>query len=226
MYRDRITSNSTWSTDILVQAYQKKPELFQRLDGDNTRITPVEVPLAYSDVRLVHTLTDPITKRKRDVIVDTIKMGPVDINKNTGERKWERYIAGPYKRIEWPYDDAPEYDDHQDDTLRISVDEQTFVPTLLTPPMPLSVIDELRGKYSKYRTRHDEQYLAKQVEKEEALNARSNWESTMKMPVQLFHEKQKAEKEKRGEPQLTEDMLARIGEVMAANRAAKSSQTA
>ena len=45
------------------------------------------------------------------------------------------------------------------DTLRIDVDTQTWTPTLLRAPLPGTVIDELRGKYSVFRTRHDADYL-------------------------------------------------------------------
>ncbi|KAF2490956.1 hypothetical protein BU16DRAFT_530537 [Lophium mytilinum] len=210
----------------LNMAYQKKPELFSKLDGDSSRITATEIAVKYEDVRLVHTMRDQKTGVKRDVIVEEIDMRKIKTDKHTGKKTWARYVPGTDSEIEWPYDDEPEYEDRPDDTLRLTVDEQTFVPTLLTPPMPPSVIDELRGKYSKYRTRHDEDYIAKLVEKEEQENAKNNWASTMRMPIQLLHEQQRAEKAARGEPQLTEDMLARIGEVMAANQAAQKAKTA
>ncbi|KAF2809694.1 uncharacterized protein BDZ99DRAFT_444161 [Mytilinidion resinicola] len=210
----------------LNMAYQKKPELFRKLDGDTSRISPVEVAVKYEDVRLIHTMEDPRTGTRRDVIVDEVEVRRIRINKNTGEKTWVRFVPGTDSEIEWPYDDEPDLEDHHDDTLRLTVDKPTFVPTLLTPPMPPSVIDELRGKYSKYRTRHDEDYIARQVEKEQQENAKNNWASTMRMPIQLLHEKQRADKAARGEPQLTEDMLARIGELMAANRAAQETKTA
>jgi large subunit ribosomal protein L24 len=120
----------------------------------------------------------------------------------------------------------PEHTDHEDDTLRITVEERTFVPTLLIPPFPETVIDELRGKYSKFRTRHDEDYVERKMEEDEEAEARKNLAVKMRTPLQEFHIKQKEEKEKRGEPQLTEDMLARIGEVIAANKARQQNATA
>src|SRR5262249_48234034 len=53
-----------------------------------------------------------------------------------------------------------------DDTLRITTEEVTFLPTLIQMPTPASVIDELRNKYSKFRIRHDEEYIEKVKKKE------------------------------------------------------------
>ena len=45
------------------------------------------------------------------------------------------------------------------DTLRIERDAQTWIPTLLRAPLPSPIIDELRGKYSIFRTRHEPEYV-------------------------------------------------------------------
>jgi large subunit ribosomal protein L24 len=54
-----------------------------------------------------------------------------------------------------------------DDTLRITTEEVTFLPTLIQMPTPAGVLDELRNKYSKFRIRHDDAYIEK-VKKKEA----------------------------------------------------------
>ena len=45
------------------------------------------------------------------------------------------------------------------DTPRLDRDSPTWTPTLLRAPLPGAVIDELRGKYSEFRTRHDPDFL-------------------------------------------------------------------
>ena len=47
------------------------------------------------------------------------------------------------------------------DTARFERDDQTWTPTLLRAPLPSLIIDELRGKYSKFRTRHEPEFLQK-----------------------------------------------------------------
>lgn len=45
------------------------------------------------------------------------------------------------------------------DTPRLDVDTPSWTPTLLRAPLPSTIIDELRGKYSKFRTRHDPEFV-------------------------------------------------------------------
>lgn len=182
------------------------------------------MPIPYDDVHLVGTIEDPETGSSKDVIVENVKMvpereGPSTIKRDpfTGEIEYKRYIKGSNIEIPLPPKAEPDHEDHESDTLRITVEENTFIPTLLFPPMPETVIDELRGKYSKFRTRHDEEFLEKvkntdrQGERMQQLGLR------MRTPLQELHALEKEKKAQRPEPQLTEDMLARIGEVMAAN---------
>lgn len=53
--------------------------------------------------------------------------------------------------------------DGEMDTSRVDVEASTFVASLGEPPMPSTVIDELRNKYSKFRTRHDPEYLRQKM---------------------------------------------------------------
>ncbi len=98
----------------------------------------------------------------------------------------------------------------------MDVETETYQPTLLSAPLPGGVIDELRNKYGKYRTRHDPEYIAK-VEAEEA--QKRAWENTkIRTPVQELNKKARMERKALGRPELSEDMLERIGKVMAENR--------
>ncbi len=174
---------------------------------DKRPIRAMEVPIPVTNVRLVHPLPHPETGVVRDVI---IKKLIADQNR--------RYVPGLNVKIPWPPKEPEKHDDHDDDTLRMEVEEETWVPTLLRPPMPPSVIDELRNKYSKFRTRHDEDYIAKKLAEDEETQRRKSMRASMRTPVKQLNRKERAEKKSKGKPVLSEDLLAKIGEVMAAKK--------
>ena len=105
------------------------------------------------------------------------------------------------------------------DTLRFEVEEKTWTPTLLRAPMPDGVIDELRNKYSRFRTRHEPAYQHALEMRERRKAAYKAWvKSGGNMLLSPTKEAQMAEKRKlkeKGEPTLEREVLERIGEVMA-----------
>lgn len=111
----------------------------------------------------------------------------------------------------------PELREYDNDTLRITVEETTWVPTLLIPPMPETVIDELRNKYSRYRTRHDEEWMEMKMKQDEEAEKLRN-AVTMRTPLQEFHLRQRQAAANREPPEPTEDLLAQIGEMMAKSK--------
>jgi len=193
------------------------PEWAQQEDNMEAR-TSRPFSILYEDVRLVYPLPNEETGVPQDVIIDRLER--VNEQWDDVKRVWdkgERSIPGTNTLIPWPESIAPEETDHEDDTLRISVEEETFRPHLMFPPMPTSVIDELRSKYSKFRTRHDLAF----VQKMEAIDAREEKRKGlikgMRTPLQELADmraKQKAATEK----QLTDEQLAKIGQVIAAER--------
>lgn len=182
-------------------------------------VQTTEAPLPLSSVRLVTPVTDPSTGNKRDVIVNEITL-----------EKGKRYIANymnpltsqPHY-IPWPEKEKPEFQDNDNDTLRIDVEQETWVPTLLRTPMPSGVIDELRNKYSKFRTRHEDSYLElkedidrKTKEREGEMKWGGGTPRVMLTPIQELNRQRRMER--RGveeENKLTEEVLAGIGETMA-----------
>ena len=76
------------------------------------------------------------------------------------------------------------------------------------------VIDELRNKYSKFRTRHDPEYIEGKWAKEKAKEG----PAMIRTPVQELNRKIRLEKKALGKPELPEDVLERIGRVMAQNK--------
>ncbi|KAK4146486.1 uncharacterized protein C8A04DRAFT_9772 [Dichotomopilus funicola] len=178
-----------------------------------------------SAVRLVHPLQDPATGAIRDVIIRELK--PVAIRHDRQSRKFffSRIVPGLNVRIPWPKVPAAVRQDFPVDTLRIDVEERTFIPTLLRPPMPESVLDELRNRYSKFRTRHTEEYVAKIAaqEAEKKLRRKGARAEEMLLPVQEYNRKMREIRRQRGQPVLSEEMLAKIGEVIAKNKQSRSS---
>jgi large subunit ribosomal protein L24 len=195
------------------------PEWMQKAEGQENRpVRTVEQPISLASVKLVVPLPDPETGITRDVIVNRVVNGNIFHDRHTGRKSWSRFIAGLNVVIPWPKIEPKEHKDYDCDTLRVDIEAKTFVPTLLKPPMPSTVIDELRNKYSKFRTRHDEEYIQAKLREDEEKEAKKKMMKEMMTPLK---EKQKEERKRlkaKGKPKLTEEMLAKIGEVMARNR--------
>ncbi|KAF2166806.1 hypothetical protein M409DRAFT_66375 [Zasmidium cellare ATCC 36951] len=199
--------------DISIPEWLKQENQNDRDMATQARSVPLE------DVKLVYPLPDPKTGAHRDVIID--RLLPVNRHWDKNLKEWDdgdRVIPGTNMLIPWPEKADPDYEDHESDSLRISVEEQTFRPFLIRPPMPLSVIDELRGKYSRFRTRHDYDYVVKKEMQEAKESDRKNLIKTMRTPLQELADlraKQRQEQPK----ELTPEQLAKIGEVIAREQA-------
>ncbi|KAI6381064.1 hypothetical protein MCOR25_001362 [Pyricularia grisea] len=205
----------------------------------NVRIPPFVEPLArgqpvitmpsampVSAVRLVHPIPDPKTGEIKDVVIKNLVARGFYHDRPTRKSTWYRMVPGLNMKIPWPKTPPTVHEDHPVDTLRIDVENKTWVPTLTVPPMPESVIDELRNKYSKFRTRHTEEYLAKKQAEIDAKKARNKMGETMLTPLQEYNKKQREIRAAQPAPQLTDEMLAKIGEIMARNRASPLSKEA
>lgn len=89
--------------------------------------------------------------------------------------------------------------------------------------MPGGVIDELRNKYSKFRTRHEDSYL-KRFAKVDAREGRREvrrqlgWKEGMMTPVKELLVKKRVERMERQEEGISEEVLGRIGEAIARRR--------
>lgn len=197
-----------------------------------------------SKVALVYPIFDAETKTKRDVMIRLQHIRTKESLDDFGEKKRQRFVKLPSQRdVEVPFQDiAPvEQTSHPDDTSRLEVDAETFVPTLRNLPFPPSVLDELRGKYSKFRTRHDAEYIEKkEAEDRERALAKSQgvsydrWVSAgvatpedraimmerMRNMVTPGHEARREERKarkSRGWPGLAKADLEALGEQMARN---------
>ena len=202
-------------------------------DPDKTPFRSWEASISLSDVRLVAPLPHPETGIRRDVIINELELQGGDKPHpreyrpdyedspfNRGPRT--RWVAGVVPRIYIPYPEKAEeetiHDDNDCDTPRLHVEPRTWTPTLRFPPMPSTLIDELRNKYSLFRTRHDDDYIAEKIAVEEAAKSRTReLKKQMLTPIQELNRKARAERRAKGKPTLTDEELSKIGEIMAKN---------
>jgi large subunit ribosomal protein L24 len=190
------------------------PEWAQQESSLEDRLMPNAFPIPVENVRLVYPLPDEETGIPRDTVIDRLER--INEQWDPVKREWDdgqRAIPGTNTIIPWPAKYEPDPVDHPDDTLRISVEEETFRPYLMNPPMPLSVIDELRSKYSKFRTRHDWEFVQKMEARDAREEKRKGLIKTVRTPLQELADmraKQKAAAEK----ELTAAQMAKIGEVI------------
>ena len=202
------------------------PEYMLLTDSNKTPYRAYSPGVPLSDVRLVAAMPHPETGVLRDVIINELAFKRESLAQVKGDEPPARYIAGLVPQTFVPYPekaDDMEYDDNDIDTLRIEVEAQTWTPTLRRPPMYPGIIDELRNKYGKFRTRHDEDYIARKIAEDEAAKARlAGMNRKVITPLKDLHKKERAEKKALGRPELSDADLATIGEVMAKNVQSRS----
>lgn len=192
--------------------------MIQEQDPDQRPIRTVEKPVPFTSVRLVYPLSDPNTGVTRDVIIKKLLNTSFFHDRHTGKVKWARVVPGLNIAIPWPKIAPKEHKDGPEDTLRLDVEAKTFVPTLLRPPFPSTVIDELRNKFSKFRTRHDPEYIAKKVAEDEDAKAKKQMSVQMRTPLKEANRLERKIRRAKGKGKLTSEMLERIGQVIANKR--------
>ncbi|KAF3167826.1 hypothetical protein TWF788_011066 [Orbilia oligospora] len=191
----------------------RTPDYFEGLDGGDSPGMDQECSIAYTDVRLVHPIEDPKTGALRDAIVKKIRISNVTKDAQ-GKKTWTRWVAFSNTEIPWPKKTEPEYQDEQCDTKRMDAEERTYVPTLLKPPIPDGVIDELRGKFSKFRDRHDREYIEQKMREDEEEKSRKK--ARVVTPLMDINRKIRREKIEKGKTQkLTGSILEQLGRTMA-----------
>lgn len=131
--------------------------------------------------------------------------------------KFARFIEGLDIAIPWPEAKPATYVDNDADTLRIEAETVTFEPSLKEMPMPPSVLDELRNRRSRTRTRHEDWY----IEKKDEEAAREEWRknTTLAMPKELLRRAKIESKHKDAEKPATEKEERRLAEMIARARA-------
>lgn len=215
-------STSSWSAELtyIFQADIALPKWMLSIDDqhDKRPVRSVEQPIPLTSVRLVFPLTDTETGETRDVIVKKLVNTSFFHNRETNSTYWKRVIPGLNLIVPWPKQEPKERKDFDCDTVRLDVEVRTFVPTLLRPPMPTSVIDELRNKYSKFRTRHDPEYIEAKMQEDREAEAKKKQIEEMRTPLKEINRKERKLRKAKGKGKLTTEMLERIGRVIAKKR--------
>lgn len=123
------------------------------------------VPLPMDDVRLVTALDDPEAGTTTDYLIKHAYAGPPYLERPPWSKlpRYTRYVSGEDIPIPWPTEEEPTHKDGEQDTLRWQADEVTWEPSIKEPPFPSSVLDELRNKYSRFRTRHEPAYVREKI---------------------------------------------------------------
>lgn len=191
-----------------------------KAEGSSGTVRSMEMPVPLASVRLVYPIPDPTTGTMRDVIVKKLVNGPIYHDKYTGRKRWRRIIPGLELVVPWPKVEAKSHTDHECDTTRMDVETKTFVPSLLKTPMPSSVIDELRNKYSIFRTRHTDEYIAAKVAEDEEKAAKKKLLAQMDTPMKEANRIRRKARKALGKPTLSREMLLKIGDVIAKKQAA------
>ncbi|QYS99633.1 Ribosomal protein MRPL40 [Trichoderma simmonsii] len=197
----------------------------QGMFGNPSR--PQPMPISIGSVRLVYPITNPETGVTRDVVINQLKAVPPNMQSRNMSldrwqygKKWDRVVPGLNVVIPWPQVEVPEFETMAADTVREQVEDRSFYYGLLSPPMPEQVVDELRNKFSKFRTRHEAWYIEKKETEEALKKGRRETIKAMQTPLDEFHEKNREARSEAGEPELSEEMLAKIGEFIAKKKSA------
>lgn len=169
--------------------FQRTPEM-----PNPTRLS--ELPIAIHHLQLVAALPDPHTGRLRDFHLPASRIGhhpgPRPLPDGTSIDEPYRFLKGtqvpgtplaetgiviPMPPRGNSSAGEPEAETQHDDTPLDDYFERSWTPELLNPPMPLEVLDELRGKYSKFRTRHEPWFVERTEERAQ------KWAQAQKMVV-------------------------------------------
>ena len=133
----------------------------------SARLMSVPCAILFSDVRLV------IRQGDEDVVVRYLKAGAPFYEREhySNIPRHTRYIAGTEVEIDWPEPEIKDQERESADTTRSDVEDVTYTPEVLRPPLPAGVMDELYNKYEVGRTRHDDDWTAQKIVED----ARSLW---------------------------------------------------
>jgi large subunit ribosomal protein L24 len=194
-------------------------------EQDKRPIRSIEQPVPFSAIRLVTRLKNAETGGHEDVICEQVETSKPWFDKHAGFKgatvSYQRFVRmpdGSRIQIKFPEKAAKEHKDYPGDTLRLEVEQKSFVPTLLRPPMPGSVIDELRNKYSVFRTRHDPEYIAAKMKEDEEKEEKMKLIEKMRTPLKEINRLERRMKKAKGKGKLTDEMLEKIGRVIAEKR--------
>ncbi|KAJ5948493.1 hypothetical protein N7454_001800 [Penicillium verhagenii] len=135
------------------QAEINVPEFAKISMGIQTDTVTQSLPVSMNDVR--HVIALEMGNETKDHIIQHVYAA--------NSSRFTRYVSGLDIEIPWPSESAPSTEVAECDTRGSEVADMSWVPSMDEPPFPSTVIDELRNKYSRFRTRHDAEYVEKKV---------------------------------------------------------------
>jgi large subunit ribosomal protein L24 len=174
------------------------------------------------DVRLVVPLRNEKTGKIKDTVVQHLRggygpgRGPLsEQGHDSSMPKHIRYIAGVGHPIPWPEVEEMEKSTKAADTQAEVVDALSVQVSLTEMPFPETLIDELRNKYSRTRSRHAPEYIQQKMKED----VEEEWRKRRRLvsPQQEYWERKAKQKEVQSNPQVTKETLHLIRDMQAAN---------
>ncbi|KAI8715774.1 hypothetical protein NCS52_01085700 [Fusarium sp. LHS14.1] len=220
---DRIRAINLQSGSVTLETHHRA--ISAGMFGNDSRSQPM--PISIGSIRLVYPITNSETGITRDVIINQLKAVPpnmkspnMTLDRWEHGKKYDRLVPGINVIIPWPAVEAPEHVTHASDTPREAAENRSFYYNLLSAPMPETVIDELRNKFSKFRTRHEEWYVQQKEYEANVEKAQKDSILSMQTPLQEYHAQQRELRAAQGEPELSDEMLEKLGAILAERKAA------
>jgi large subunit ribosomal protein L24 len=154
-------------------------------------------------------MRDDKTNEVNDLVVRHLRGGEPTVEREHGSStpKHTRYIEGLDVEIPWPETVSADYKAEESDTLRLTVEEKTYVPSI-NAPFSTSVIDELRDPFHRQRSRHEQEFIDKKL-KEDALET---WKKGRRLltPQAEYLERRAREKTEAQQAEVSADLLQLI----------------
>ncbi|EEB09293.1 ribosomal protein subunit L40 [Schizosaccharomyces japonicus yFS275] len=153
--RGRVLEVNPKTNGVVVQGVNvrtvKVPEyLLQPQDRDGKeKLIDVAHEVPYDSLRLLTLSTDENGEQGLKPV--EIKRGKLFFNKEKRQLTWKRWIVGENRFLPWPKapNNRPKPVVGPMDTTEAIAAQVTWKPTLETPPIPLSVSDELHSRMSR-----------------------------------------------------------------------------
>src|SRR3989440_8651037 len=151
------------------------------------------------------------TNEVKDTVIRHLRGGEPIVEREHGVSTptHTRYIEGLDIEIPWPNASPPDYKAEESDTLRLTVEEKTYVPSI-NSPFPQSIMDELWNPFSRERSRHEQEFIERKL-KEDAFEA---WKKSRRLltPQAEYLERRAKEKREAEPPKVTDNLLQLVRE--------------
>jgi hypothetical protein len=204
--------------------------------------------IPYQDIRLVYPISQQsapdMPPKQYNVIVEKMRVRIVDRGHykellryipdielppviREGMSEAERKLGYPILDPAAAKDDKKSLDEEdpeilEADTQRIFTENESWEPSLEEPPFDPIILDELRNKFSKFRLRHDEEFIKGKLEADQrTLLMKQSVKLAQSPRALLLEAHSKSLKEKRKRIQPAPETLALLGKYMSEHQLKK-----